>query len=156
MSQPTFMQFAAALIALALPSCASAQETKAKKYAETNGWTIQSFSQDGGYLRCGATASGATYSFQKSSEGFTLLVASSTKGDEAKGVVKVGDKSFGGAFYRMDDNRLGSFLKPPQLEAIKRAKSLSVTIGAERTQISLDGAPAALRKLAECDAKGGE
>jgi hypothetical protein len=144
---------------VALPVLASAQQSSSKKYADINGWAVLAYSQDGSYMRCGAIApgsSGSPISFEKSREGFTLLVPTQAKGDPVRGVVAIDGKTFSGPFYPMDDGRVGMFLKRKQLKTIQGGKSMTVKIGAEETAVSLEGVATALRKVSECDDKAGE
>ncbi len=139
----------------ALPATALAQETTAK-YAEIGGWTVEIHKSDGDYMRCGAVAPagvGSQTSFEKSREGWTLVVPTQAKGDPAKGSVAIDGKSFSGDFYPMADGRAGLFLKPDQLKSIQAGKALTIKIGAEQTLVPLDGMGAVFAKITECDKK---
>lgn len=128
------------------------------KVAEVSGWTVSAVSVDGQYVRCAAAAPAAlnlAAAFEKSSEGWTLLVPSGVSGDEVKGRVEVDGKGSKAVFYRMDDERMGTFLKDGQLKSIRSGKLLLATIGPEQTRLPLDGVPAVLIALAACDKKGG-
>jgi hypothetical protein len=163
MSARCFMTYAlscmlSCLALTALPIGASAQQLVAKTYADVSGWTIQSYKVDGRHMRCGALVPGNTgtkTSFEKSSEGWTVLVPTNAKGDSVQGSVDIDGKTFRGAFSRMDDDRVGLFLKQGQLKMLRAGKSMSVRIGAEQTQVSLAGVAPVFSKLAECDKKGG-
>jgi hypothetical protein len=147
----------------ALPIGAAAQQLVAKTYADFGGWTIESYKSDGRHMRCGGIApgnAGAKTSFEKSSEGWTVLVPTKAEGDSVEGSVGVDgktfrSKTFRGKFHRMDDDRVGLFLKQGQLRMLRAGTAMSVRIGAEQTQVSLAGVASMLRKLAECDKKGG-
>jgi hypothetical protein len=148
------------LAMMTLPTSASAQTTTAKKYGgDVSGWTIEAYSTDGQYVRCGAIVPGATatakVSFEKSSEGWTVVVPIKATGDEMKGVLEIDAQSARGSFYRRDDGRIMTFLKEPQIKRLRDAKSMTVTVGTEKTAIPLAGIDAALRKTNECNDKGG-
>ena len=128
------------------------------KVAEVSGWTVSAVSVDGQYVRCAAAApaaKGLAAAFEKSSEGWTLLVPSTAAGDEVKGRVEVDGKGAKAVFYRMDDDRVGTFLRDGQLKALRSGKTLSVVIGPEQMKLPLDGVPAVLTALAACDKKSG-
>lgn len=147
----------------ALPTGASAQQLVAKTYADVGGWMVESYKVDGRHMRCGAIAPGnaeTKTSFEKSSEGWTVLVPTMAQGDALQGSVEIDGKTFRaktfrGKFFRMDDDRVGLFLKPGHLKMLRVGKSMSVSIGAEQTRISLVGAAPALSKISECDKKRG-
>jgi len=148
-----------AVVIAALPVAALAQETKAKKYADVSGWTVESYAVDGQYMRCGAVVPasvGSKVSFEKSSEGWTLLVPTKAKGDTVKGAVDIDGKSFSGEFNLMDDNRVGLFLKPAQLKSVQGGKAMIVKIGAEQTPVPLTGIGAVISKITECDKKNSQ
>jgi hypothetical protein len=159
MSARYFTTYILACLALTtLPISASAQQLVAKTYADVGGWTVESYKVHGRHMRCGAIVpgnAGTKTSFEKSSEGWTVLVPTEAKGDSLQGTVGVDGKTFSGKFFRMDDNRVGLFLKQGQLRMLRAGKAMSVRIGAEQTQLSLVGAASTLSKLAECDKKGG-
>ncbi|ABD04765.1 hypothetical protein RPB_0053 [Rhodopseudomonas palustris HaA2] len=142
----------------ASPCAASAQDAKAKKYAEVGGWTVESYSMDGQYMRCGAIVPGAVkIAFEKSAEGWTVVVPTTLKTipDEIKGSVELDGKAAKASFYGGDAGRVMTFLKDPQIKALRTAKSFVVKAGQETTPVPLAGIDAALRKAAECDGKGG-
>jgi hypothetical protein len=147
------------LATMTLPMSASAQTMTAKKYADVGGWTIESYSTDGQHMSCGAVVPGSTaaakLSFEKSSEGWTAVLPTKVKGDEVKGAVEIDTRSTLSTFHRRDDGRIMTFLKEPQLNRLRAAKSMALTVGAEKTVIPLAGIDAALRKAAECNDKGG-
>ncbi len=139
----------------ALPATALAQETKAK-YADIGGWTVEVYKVDGDYMRCGAVAPasvGSRTSFEKSREGWTLVVPTQAKADPVKGAIAVDGKSFSGDFYPMADGRAGMFLKPDQLKSVQGGKAMTIKIGVEQTLIPLDGVGAVFAKITECDKK---
>lgn len=141
-----------------LPAGVSAQQIVAKRFADVSGWTVQSYGISGSHMRCGAVAPGAPgsfSSFEKSSEGWTLVVRTKAKGDSVKGTVDIDGRSAPGEFVRMDDDRVGLFLKAAQIDRIRAGKQLTVAIAAEQTAVPLAGIAAVLRKVAECDDKGG-
>jgi hypothetical protein len=150
------------LAAMTLPMSASAQTITAKKYADVGGWTIEAYSADGGHMNCGAVVPGSTaaakLSFERSSEGLTVVVpikAKAKAGDEVNGAVEIDGKSTRGKLHVRDDGRAMAFLKAPQIKSLRTAKSMTVTVGAEKTPIPLAGIDAALRKANECNEKGG-
>jgi hypothetical protein len=149
----------AGLTVAAAPLCASAQQYTTKKYAEVGGWIIEANIADGQHMNCGGTApGGGKISFENSSEGWTVVVPTAAKGnpgDEAKGAVEIDGKATKGPFYRRDDGRVMSFLKPPQIKQLRTAKAMVVSVGQEKTPVPLAGIDAALRKAAECNDKGG-
>jgi hypothetical protein len=154
------MPAALGLAVITLPISASAQSTTAKKYAaNVAGWTIEAYSTDGQHVRCGAIVPGATatakVSFEKSSEGWTVVVPTQATGDEMKGALEIDSQSARGSFYRRDDGRIMTFLKEPQIKRLRAAKLMTVTVGTEKTAIPLAGIAAALRKTNECNDKGG-
>ncbi|MDF2119720.1 hypothetical protein PY365_29585 [Roseiarcaceae bacterium H3SJ34-1] len=154
-----FMKAMLCLFALtALPAGASAQQLVAKKYADVGGWTIESYKVDGRYMRCGAVAPAMPArrtSFEKSREGWTVVLPTKAKGDSVQGSVAIDGRTFRGPFYRMDDDRVGLFLKQGQLRLLRASMAMSIRIGGEQTRVSLAGAASALGKLSECDKKGG-
>ena len=146
------------LTLVALPVCASAQPASSKKYADVNGWAVLSYSHAGSHMRCGAVApgdSGSLTSFEKSREGWTVLVRTTVTGDSVQGTIEIDGRTFGGPFYRMEDDRVGLFLKDAQLKKTRSGKFMTVTIGVEKTQVSLSGVNGVFRKVAECDKKSG-
>jgi hypothetical protein len=153
--KPLLLAFAV----LALPAGAVAQPaTTAKTYAEVSGWTVKSYSVAGTHMRCGAVAPGepgALTSLEKSREGWTLVVRTAAKGDSLKGVVDVDGKRFGGDFFRMDDNRVGLFLKAVQLKSIESGKAMTVRISGESTKVPLAGIAPVIASVAQCDRTGG-
>ena len=129
-----------------------------KKVAEVSGWTVNAVTVDGQYVRCAATPPAAVdiaAALEKSTEGWTLLIPSAAPGDEVKGRIEVDGKAAKSTFYRMDDERLGTFLKDGQIKAMRTAKVLTVVIGPEQTKLPLEGISAVLTALAACDKKGG-
>lgn len=128
------------------------------KFSEVSGWTITAVSVDGQYVRCAALPPATAHidaSFEKSSEGWVLLVPSEARGDEVKGRIEIDGKAAKATFYRLDDDRVGAFLKEGQLKALRTGKLLAVTIGPEQTKVPLEGVPPVLTALAACDKKGG-
>lgn len=138
-----------------LSSSALAQQMNWKPFGEVTGWKVGSVSVDGGYVRCAAKAPGSAASIEKSSEGFTIVVPTKLPGDSLKGSIAVDGKSTAGEFIRMDDNRVGLFLKPAQKQAIQSAKSLIVSVRTETTALPLDNIGIVMQLLVACDSKGG-
>ena len=128
------------------------------KFAEVSGWTVVAVSIDGQYLRCAAAppaALGLAAALEKSSEGWTLLVPSTASGEEVKGRVEVDGKGAKAVFYRLDDARMGTFLRDGQLKALRTGKTLTAIIGPEQVKLPLEGVPAVLTALGACDKKSG-
>lgn len=146
--------FVVAAFLFAAPSTSWADDYKWKPFGETGGWKVGSLSVDGGYMRCSANLPSTTSSFQKSSEGVDVVVATKLTGDTVKGAIAIDGKSSAGEFFRMENDRVGLFLKPAQLQALSSAKTLVVKLGSETTSISLANFGAVLKMLAACDAKG--
>lgn len=146
--------FVAAALLFALSSTAWADDYKWKPFGETAGWKVGSLSIDGGYMRCSANLSSTTSSFQKSSEGVDVVVATKLTGDTIKGSIAIDGKTSAGEFFRMENNRVGLFLKPAQLKALSSAKTLVVKLGTESTSIPLANFGTVLKMLTACDAKG--
>lgn len=148
----------AVLAAAGLPSIvANAQSATTKTVAEVGGWTIVAVSVDGAHMRCATRPPGAaSVSLEKSTEGWTVVVPTAASGDEPKGTVDVDGTASSATFYRMDDGRVGTFLQPAQVKRIGAGKRLTVTIAGTATAVALDGAAAAVKRTAACDADGGK
>jgi len=149
----------AGLTVAGAPLGASAEQSTTKKFAEVGGWTIQAASSDGAYMRCSAVVpGGGNISFDVSSEGWTLVVPTAKKPatDEVKGAIEIDGKSTKADYLSRDDGRLMTFLKAPQLKQLRAAKTLTATVGQEKTPVPLAGIDVALRKATECNDKGGE
>ena len=135
-----------------------------KKYGEVGGWTINSATLDGQHMSCAAVVpaeSGVKAAFEITSEGTTMLVATTTKGaegDESKGAYDIDGKTTRIPFYRRENDRNMGFFKEAQAKQVAagKAKVLTVTIGAEKTVIPLTGIDAALKRAVECDEKQGK
>jgi hypothetical protein len=140
----------------ALPIGASAQDLVAKPYADERGWKIEAYQIGGRHMRCGAIApTGGKTIFEKSREGWTVVVPTQAKGDTLQGVVGIDGRTFRGPFHRMDDDRVGFFLRPAQLTRIRAGKTMHVRIEAEQTTVPIEGTASVFRKLSECNEKGG-
>jgi hypothetical protein len=141
---------------LAWSGSAAAQWTS-RNFAVVGGWTVRTNLADGLYMNCGAVAPGSSYAaIEKSTEGWTLIVGTKTKGEgDLPGLVDIDGKSFQASFLRFEGGNVGIFLKPAQLKSVRAGKSLTVKVGGEATTVALDGASAALRKVLECNKKAG-
>lgn len=149
---PTLFLCAFALGA-SLAQDVSAQQFTSKPYADVGGWKVRKILADGQKMNCEAVAPGADFAaFSLSSEGCTLQVKTQTKGDApVKGVIVIDAKSSNVSFERFEGNKLGLFLKPAQLKAIRSAKKLTVKAGNETTSFALDGAGPAMAKAKACN-----
>jgi len=144
-------------LALAVPPVhASAQQLVAKTYADAGGWRIESYRIGRQHMRCGAIAPAGTMTiFEKSREGWTVVVPTQAKGDTLQGLIDIDGRRFRGPFHRMDDDRVGFFLKLPQLRPLRAGKAMNVRIDGEQTSVPLAGSASVFHALAACDEKGG-
>ncbi|MCB1535543.1 MAG: hypothetical protein KDJ44_12655 [Rhodoblastus sp.] len=141
--------------ALVIASAAAAATWKAKKFGDANGWTVNSMSVEGQFMNCEALAPAAPAALSRSSEGWVLKAPSTSKGDEVKGAFEVDGKAVKATFNRFDDGKYGVFLKSAQLKMLQAGKVLSVKIGADETKLSIERLTAVVRKVQQCEDKGG-
>ena len=147
----SLLALAAVAGALVFSPAASAQQFKAKKFGEANGWTINAILDDGQYTNCGAVAPGAAYAaLEKSIEGWTLTFASKAKGDKAKGSLDIDGKATNVSFDQFEPGKYGLFLKPAQTKALQAGKALTVKTAGDEIKLSIDGLSAVTRKVEEC------
>ena len=129
-----------------------------KTYGAVGGWTIMAATVEGQHMACSAAPpgeAGTRAAFESTSEGLTVLVATATKGaegDESKGSYDIDGKVTRVPFYRRENDRIMGFLKEPHAKqlAAGKAKTMTVTVGSEKTVLPLEGVAAALSKANRC------